>query len=409
MGRMVLGISSLWLLLVILSFSWNFKDAQLEQREIAYQAARSFFQQILITRSWNASHGGIYVPVTESTRPNPYLDTAMRDIRVNDQLTLTKINPAYMTRQIAELAAKHQRDIQFHITSLNPLRPENRANKLEAKTLAEFENGLEEYAQLVIKNNQPRFFYMAPLVTDRTCLKCHAKQGYQVGDIRGGISVTLPYTEYAGLTPLLFGHLAIGIVGVFGIAVAGKKLERAYRTIKNQSDTDFLTGLDNRRAFLARIQHAIKVAHREKKVLALLLMDLDRFKEVNDSFGHPAGDELLQLIAKRLRDNLREADTISRQGGDEFALLLEGLSETKDAAQVANKILSLFEKTWQLSGNIDVQLGVSIGIALFPAHGDNYDELFQHADTALYKAKSAGRQRFYFFSENPTKTENNAD
>ena len=106
---------------------------------------------------------------------------------------------------------------------------------------------------------------MAPLVIDKTCLKYHAKQGYQVGDIRGGISVTLPYTEHTGLTPLLLGHLLIGVVGVLGIAIAGRKLEQAYRTIKNQSDTDFLTGLDNRRAFLAKIHYAIKIAQREKR------------------------------------------------------------------------------------------------------------------------------------------------
>lgn len=402
MSRLVLSSSVLWLVLITLSFSWNYRDAQQEQQEIALQAARSFFQQILITRTWNASHGGVYVPVTETTQPNPHLNIPVRDIRINSQLTLTKVNPAFMTRQIAELTSAEQRDIQIHITSLNPLRPENQATAREAKALIAFDGGLAEYSEIIRTVNPQTFFYMAPLTTEESCLQCHAQQGYKVGDIRGGISVTLPFTAHKGFIPLLIGHLVIALTGLLGILFAGHKLQRAYQIIKCQSDTDFLTGLANRRTAMNKLQDGVRVAQRTETTLALLMLDLDRFKDINDNFGHPAGDALLQAIAQRLKDNLREVDTIARLGGDEFALLLERVNDTQDAAHVANKLLGLFQQPWQLAGYLEVHLSASIGIALYPAHGDSAERLLEHADTALYRAKQEGRNRFHFFNEQLT-------
>lgn len=127
MTRLIRQISVAWIVLVILSLTWNYQDVRSQRQEDALLAARGLFQQVLLARAWNASHGGVYVPVTENTRPNPYLLDKDRDIRVNEQLTLTRINPAFMTRQMAELAAANGQDIAIHITSLKPLRPENRA------------------------------------------------------------------------------------------------------------------------------------------------------------------------------------------------------------------------------------------------------------------------------------------
>lgn len=267
MGLMVIGLSSLWLLLVMLSFVWNYGDAKQQQYDTAFQSARSFFQQVLLTRAWNSSHGSIYVLVTDQTRPNPYLDVENRDLRVSDQLTLTKVNPAYMTRQIAELAIEQQRDILIHITSLKPIRPANQPTPEETLVLQQFENGLQEHGEILANTDKPQFFYMAPLRVEKSCLSCHKEQGYKKGDIRGGISVVLPFTPGKNLLPLLFGHLAIGIAGLAGILFAGRKLEYAYSTIKNQSDTDFLTGLANRRVIIDKMNHGLRVAEREKLIL----------------------------------------------------------------------------------------------------------------------------------------------
>jgi Protein of unknown function (DUF3365) len=138
MKKSIFLISAVWILLVGISFSWNYISAKKEQETIAFQTARSFFDQIVITRKWNAGHGGVYVPVTGDTRPNPYLGDPLRDIEVNRNLKLTKVNPAFMTRQIAEIAAQ-QEGIRFHITSLKSIRPENKPTTHEENALKSFE------------------------------------------------------------------------------------------------------------------------------------------------------------------------------------------------------------------------------------------------------------------------------
>ncbi len=139
-----------WVILIAISFLWNYTNAKKEQERTALNSARSFFNHVVITRLWSARHGGLYAPVTEKMLPNPYLDVQMRDIEVNDKLTLTKVNPAYMTRQISEIAME-QKGVQFHITSLKPIRPQNKPNMREKKILKEFEKGIKERVCLLKK------------------------------------------------------------------------------------------------------------------------------------------------------------------------------------------------------------------------------------------------------------------
>lgn len=159
------------------------KDRHDEEAQL-FTTARAFFQEIILSRKWNAAHGGVYVPVTEETRPNPYLEDERRDLTTLDGLTLTKINPAYMTRQVSELAKADNRHVQFHITSLKPIRPENKAADWEEKWLHSFENNTKEQGEIVKQEDILLFRYMAPLAVTSECMKCHAKQGYKVGDIR---------------------------------------------------------------------------------------------------------------------------------------------------------------------------------------------------------------------------------
>ena len=166
---------------------------------------------------------------------------------------------------------------------------------------------------------------------------------------------------------------------------------------------DPLTRLPNRLMLISQLGHAIEVARRDKSQLALLMLDLDRFKNVNDSFGHPAGDELLQQVAKRLSEKLRGVDTITRLGGDEFTVLLQNVAHPEDAARVAENIIDALQAPWTLANNIEVRISASVGISLYPGHGETALELLQHADAALYQAKSAGRGCARYFSESLTK------
>ncbi len=165
---------------------------------------------------------------------------------------------------------------------------------------------------------------------------------------------------------------------------------------------DQLTELPNRRMLRERLKHSIDMKRRDGKQLALLMLDLDRFKIVNDSLGHLAGDELLQQIAVRLRARLRDVDMVARLGGDEFIILLEDIAQSEDAARVAKEIISDLNKPFCLSQRDNIRIGVSIGISLYPEHGDNPDILIDHADAALYKVKDAGRGCFAYFSEDLT-------
>ncbi|BCB27709.1 hypothetical protein SKTS_25950 [Sulfurimicrobium lacus] len=166
---------------------------------------------------------------------------------------------------------------------------------------------------------------------------------------------------------------------------------------------DPLTGLPNRMMLTARLEYALDHASRERKRLGLLLLDFDRFKDVNDSFGHAVGDELLQQAAARLTARLRNADTISRLGGDEFTVLLEDLGHPQDAARVSDELIAAMNEPFVLSNGIEVRVGTSIGIALYPDHGGTEQELLQQADAALYRAKAEGRGRFKYFSEELTR------
>ncbi len=172
--------------------------------------------------------------------------------------------------------------------------------------------------------------------------------------------------------------------------------------IKQLAFYDTLTQLPNRRLLLERLKHSIEVERREGKQLALLMLDLDRFKAVNDSLGHLAGDELLQQVAARITGRLRDMDMVARLGGDEFIVLLEDIAHTEDAARVARDIVTELTKPFQLSQSDDVQIGASIGISLYPQHGDTPETLMDHADAALYQAKDAGRGCFAYFSEDLT-------
>jgi len=168
-----------------------------------------------------------------------------------------------------------------------------------------------------------------------------------------------------------------------------KQFEERIRRLANY---DHLTGLPNRSLFYDRLSQAINLAQRNRHELALLYLDLDRFKSVNDTRGHDAGDAVLKAAADRIQLQVRESDTVARIGGDEFAVILPKIASPQDAATVAGKIIEAlcanFPDGDQEKGNI--QIGASIGIAVFPRDGADLDILFKAADSAMYKAKQSG-------------------
>jgi len=161
---------------------------------------------------------------------------------------------------------------------------------------------------------------------------------------------------------------------------------------------DQLTGLPNRLLFSDRLRWAIRDARRQKERLAVMLIDLDDFKHVNDTLGHEAGDRLLQIITGRMTSSLRESDTLSRRGGDEFTALIQHVNDRQDAASAANRLLEAIGKPSELQGR-EIISTASIGICLYPDDGDTADSLIQNADIAMYQSKAGGRNRLSFFNE----------
>jgi diguanylate cyclase (GGDEF)-like protein/PAS domain S-box-containing protein len=160
---------------------------------------------------------------------------------------------------------------------------------------------------------------------------------------------------------------------------------------------DALTGLPNRALMEDRFDQALAAAQRGGHRVALLLIDLDRFKNVNDSLGHAAGDQLLQGVAKRLVANARKNDTVSRLGGDEFVVILPNISKAEDAAHAAEKILDSLAASFELCDR-HIQVTPSIGVSIFPEDGVDFDNLMRNADTAMYRAKESGRNCYRLFA-----------
>ncbi|HAT71418.1 MAG TPA: hypothetical protein DCS63_01205 [Elusimicrobia bacterium] len=240
--KLVYAMAGLFVFGLAASLYFNIRHINEHYLQLALGAGRSVFQSTVEARRWNATHGGVYVPVTAKTLPNPYLKDPLRDVVTKDGLKLTKINPAYMTRLISEQMSV-ERGVKMRITSLNPISPRNLPDKWEAKALGEFSAGAKEIF-VVVGGKENIFRYMAPLITEKSCLKCHAVQGYKEGDIRGGISVDIPYSPFLAvmrqhvmelvLTHLAFLALGLIVIGVLGWAIFSnvRELAETLRLVK---------------------------------------------------------------------------------------------------------------------------------------------------------------------------------
>ncbi|RLA81164.1 MAG: hypothetical protein DRG78_09650, partial [Epsilonproteobacteria bacterium] len=180
-----------------------------------------------------------------------------------------------------------------------------------------------------------------------------------------------------------------------------KKVQLRTKQLAQQAYYDPLTKLPNRALFTDRLEQGIAKAKRNKKELALFFIDLDKFKQINDSLGHDIGDEVLQQVSNRIKSSLREKDTLSRLGGDEFTIIVEDIQNHKELSFIAQKIINSLEKPLEIQNNA-LYISTSIGISIYPNDGLNTHDMLKYADTAMYKAKDEGRKNFQFYSSEMT-------
>lgn len=266
--------------------------------------------------------------------------------------------------------------------------PSSQNDHLERRLVRDFRR--EPVAEYVSSDRWSDF----PQISDEVWI-------YDSGSVAGTLSIhrsLRPLLESTGLVALISLILGCGVFLALR-TLPLKALQRAIERISFLASHDALTGLPNRELFADRLQQAMLLARRDKtQSVAVLALDLDKFKDVNDTLGHHYGDKLLIETADRLRDCLRESDTLARLSGDEFAIVQTGVNQPDGAVSLSKRIIETIGQPFHFDGS-DSTIGASVGIALFPQNSDTMMALMVNADTALYRAKEEGRGKYCFFEE----------
>ncbi len=364
------------------------------------QRARAHFRNIVLTRQWNADHGGVYVEKRSGQQSNPYLQNP--DITTVDGRVFTKKNPALMTREISEYSQRAGL-FSFHITSLKLLNPANRPDGFERQALEAFDRGVPEVTGEEWQKGRRLFRFMGPLRVENACLACHARQGYRVGDVRGGISVSFDIEnvrQEMKLNLLVILGLGLLITTLLLLLIyrffrrLRRDLDRARKQLAEMAATDVLTGIANRRAVLERFVEEFLKARRRGSPLGCLIFDLDNFKRINDTFGHQAGDEVLQQFATAVRQVIRGYDIFGRYGGEEF-LLIAPDTDLEQTSQLAERIRQRIAERLVAGAGFggSSPVTVSIGGSGLRPDDPHVDALIRRADEALLEAKRQGKNR----------------
>jgi PAS domain S-box-containing protein len=249
LAQLVWFMAIIWTVIIFSSLAGNIIGKKDTNLEIALQEARTVYTKDLNYYRWATGHKGVFVPVTETTTPNPYLSHIPEyKLETTSGLKLTLVNPEYMIRQVYEMqTAAHE--VLGHITSLDPIRAENAADPWEQKALDEFESGAKEVSSIEQIGGRPYLRLMRPMITEEGCLKCHAMQGYDVGDIRGGISVSIPMTHLNELAvkdiaTYTLGHVGLWILGLLGIFMGSNRIHMAI-TEREEAEAKTRSIIDN--------------------------------------------------------------------------------------------------------------------------------------------------------------------
>ncbi len=339
--------------LILASLAFNHAGGKAAMAEGARSQARNSFQQDLLYRRWSAMHGGVYVPVSEHTPPNPHLDVEHREVPHPDGRTLTLVNPAYMTRQAHELRWEME-GIRAHITSLDPLRPGNAPDAWEVEALRAFEAGVDEFSAVLLVEGAQTMRLMRPMFVEQACLRCHADHGYELGDLRGGISVDVPMEPLQEIhaeafRPVIIGHILLALVTLAAGLLIDHQIRRRRTEIEQsrQERAKLAEQLTQSQKMEAIGMLAGGLAHDFNNMLAIILGNAELVRE-----------DLGATEEADLVDDIITAATRSRELTSKLlAFAREGRLELRPQplAPICEELATLLGRT--LSKKIQVELG----------------------------------------------------
>lgn len=381
-------------LLVFISWTIDRKGVRAASVEVVRLQGQAVFQLLDVVRIWG-DRRGIY--------SEDKSDPSSRNSTNGDETPrkFTRINSAHMTKEIGTLLADQGTNIIF--SSLKPLNPDNAPDEWTRRSLLAFESGSTEAVEVF--NEEYR--YMAPLYVEESCMECHSHQGYELGNVRGGLGFVFSKDKIESILWSLHQHtdrahvIAFIVLSLFFILIHALvnhfkgtifQVKQLNKELSEKVNKDLLTGVLSRDAIFHRIEHECNRFQRDDLSMSLMMLDLDHFKEVNDTYGHLMGDEVLQAVADIVSSQLRDIDDMGRYGGEEFIVLLAD-TDQHTTELVADRILNAIrDARIQVSTGDEIPITISIGFSVV-----NYEEkipvkaLIDRADKALYVAKNEGR------------------
>lgn len=532
--RLLLNLGILqgfWAFVLVASLAFNVDSAYKETLTSADAAANATISRDMSIRGWAAIKGGVYVFPSDETPPNPYLAHPQSDLVTLDGLHLTLLNPAYLLREIQQ-NSPNEYGIKTRLVSRNPLNPVNLADSWEAAALKKFQQQLRPISEVTQIEGEGYLRKIHPFVVDDSCMACHAHQGYQLGEIRGGISASIPMKSYQSRyeqrkKELYITHLGVWALGFFGLSagylrerksihlrsqyqhqlkLAAEVFEHSYEGImitdasgsildvnnaferisgyskkelvgknprilnsgrqhpdvyrnmwielahkghwqgevwnrnksgevyaisltisalydksnpprvrnylslsaditrlknsesklKKLAHYDTLTGLPNRLLVTELLHQIMSDVEKNNKYLAVVFLDLDGFKEINETHGHDTGDTFLLELTLRLQTVIGHQGVLSRTGGDEFAIIIHPIMSPLDSEFIINEILKCVSDKTLIGGEV-LKVTASMGVTFYPSDPVDAEQLLRHADQAMYQAKQEGKNCYTFF------------
>ena len=393
-----------WSCVISASIYWNKIQHEEEIKHIIENVGRATIERDILIKQWNSSYGGVYYAVSQKNIDSiDFKNTLPRDKKGlrNTESSFHHINPAQMTRQLYEMAQNQGKNFGRLISS-KPINPKNRAYGWEVSALAAVSAGAKEYIDFVEEDGLQYMRMLLPISTETFCFSCHEADRNADLALLGGIGLVLPFELFHGEkgythSAMLVLHILFWTIGILVISFGNISINRWNRQrievekkIMRLALFDNLTGLANRTLFREKANLALAAAERNHKKMGLLYVDLDKFKPINDQFGHDAGDFVLKKFAERLKESVRKVDTVARIGGDEFIILLYEINSRGDLSVLIEKILLSLRQPIQFKDNF-FTIQASIGGSCYPEDGQDVDALIRFADNAMYGVKKLVR------------------